>query len=456
MSRAPALTGWALSTCMAIALAGSVYRMPIQVDEALEVIVRTSEVSVGGALVDSLHNSHTTLRPMRDVQAKLLGEFGAMVGNYHVAFRGYHAGLVVLLVLLFTYLADVRTWPAVAALAVGLTVLTGLHTFQGLLREAYPVNHFLLIAVYGLLIVAIGRSRGGWWADTAAAAVVVLASMTLEAGLLLLPMAVAGYIAGLRGISTRGLIGLVAVTVAYVALRTDLGIAGTQLGERGTGFGTVELSGEEQISRFSQNPLPFYLYNAGMAALTVLLSQPESGQWTIVQAWHDGQVTPVFWVTTLSSLAMTTVIGWFLIERGATGRRRWREPLGLMFLVLLIVNAAMSYAYSKSEIVSLSGCVYALVACMATAELIGRARTRRATAIIAVVMMAVSSGWAIRSAGLQFKLRQAAVNARGGWAAQHPPPSDALVSQLKQESLFRVEMSATRLPPRYQRWWGQE
>ena len=34
MSRAPAITAWALSACMALALAGTVYRMPIQVDGA--------------------------------------------------------------------------------------------------------------------------------------------------------------------------------------------------------------------------------------------------------------------------------------------------------------------------------------------------------------------------------------------------------------------------------------
>ena len=455
MSKAPARTAWVLSVCMALALAGSVYRMPIQREDGLEVIVRTSKISLAAVFVEGLGNSSTMLRPMRELQTKLLGELGATLGNYHLAFRGYHAGLAVLLIFLFTYLANARTWPAVAGLAVGLTVLTGMHTFAGLMREAYPVNHFLLIAVYGLAIVALARSRAGWPGNIAAVLVFALALLTLESGMLLLPIAMASYTAGLRGISKRGLIGLLILTAVYLALRAGLGMAPTQLGERATGFGTVDLSSEEQRARFGQNPLPFYAYNVGMAALTVLVSQPEAGQWTMVQAWKEGHVTPAYWVNVISSVATTTLVIWFLIGRGATGRRRWAEPLSLAFIVVLIVNAFMSFAYSKAEIVSLAGILYALLVCSVVTELLSGRMFSRVTVVV-LVTIALSSAWAIRSAGLQFKLRQAAVNARGGWAIVHPQADDALVSQLKQEALLQTGMSATRLPPRYQRWFGEE
>ena len=44
-----------------------------------------------------------------------------------------------------------------------LTVLTGLHTFLGFLREAFPINHFLEIAVLALVALNLTLSRGGWW-----------------------------------------------------------------------------------------------------------------------------------------------------------------------------------------------------------------------------------------------------------------------------------------------------
>ena len=192
-----------------------------------------------------------------------------------------------------------------------------------------------------------------------------------------------------------------------------------------------------------------------MAALTVLVSQPEFGQWTVIQAWRDGHLAPVYWVNILSSVGTTTLVVWFLLGRGTSGRRRWTEPLPLAFLSVLIINAFMSYAYSKPEIVSLPGILYALVVCSVVTELLSHRTIRRATVVI-VAIAALGSGWAIRSAGLQFKMRQAATNARGGWAAVHPQAEDALVSQLKQEALFHNSMSAARLPPRYQRWFGEE
>ena len=47
MSHAPVVTAWALSACMALALAGTVYRMPIQVDEALTVTLQCLAADVG-------------------------------------------------------------------------------------------------------------------------------------------------------------------------------------------------------------------------------------------------------------------------------------------------------------------------------------------------------------------------------------------------------------------------
>ena len=468
MTRAPVVAAWALSACTALALAGGVYRIPIQVDDSLEVIVRTSESpSVAAVFVDGLHGSHTMLRPMREVQTRLLVDLGKGLGDYHLAFRGYHAAIAALLVALFTYLARVRAWPDVAALVFALTVLTGMTTTAGLLREAYPVNHFLLTALYGLSTLAIARSRGGWIADVVAGAVFLLAVFTLESGLLLLAIAAVAYATGLRGISRWGLCGLVAIAIGYVALRSGyLGMEGAQLGDRATGFGVGELTIAEQIDRFGPNPAPVYIYTVVMAALTVLLSQPDVGQWTIVEAWQRGDIPPVLWVAVLSSTATTALIAWYVLGRSGTGRRRWREPLPSVFLVLLAGNAIMSYAYAKNEIVSLAGVFYALVAYAAMAECLGRARPRMAALVIAVVFTGVSGAWAIRSVGLEFKLSQGSFNARGGWAGVLPPdrpdtwPRDprtlTMVSQLKQEAVMRRGNIVTRLPRRHTRWWGED
>jgi hypothetical protein len=162
------------------------------------------------------------------------------------------------------------------------------------------------------------------------------------------------------------------------------------------------------------------------------------------------------------------LIGWYLLTRGSRGVQRWREPVPFVFLVLLASNAVVSYAYAKTEVVSLAGVFYALVAFLAMSELLQRplARSRARAAIVTVALAALASGWALRSAGLHFKLRHGAFDARGGWAAVLPPnavdewPQDprivALLRQLKSEALTRRNVAATALPRRYQQWWGED
>src|SRR5262245_18658562 len=202
-----AITAWILGALTAIALAGSVYRIPIQVSDSLEVIERVVALpSATAAFDDGLTNSTTMLRPLKQVWAKLLvGAGEALNERFHLVFRGFHALAGVVLIALFVGVCRVREWTDVAALAFGLGVLTGMHTFVGLFRESFPVNHFLLVAIAVLVTFAISRSRGGGFADVAAVAIFAAAALTFESGLLVWPVAAAAYAAGLRGISRRGL-----------------------------------------------------------------------------------------------------------------------------------------------------------------------------------------------------------------------------------------------------------
>jgi hypothetical protein len=62
----PRIAAWVLGALTAVALAGSVYRVPIQVSDSLEVIERVIPMpSAAAAFVDGLHNSPTMLRPLK-------------------------------------------------------------------------------------------------------------------------------------------------------------------------------------------------------------------------------------------------------------------------------------------------------------------------------------------------------------------------------------------------------
>src|SRR4051812_34933205 len=218
----------------AVAVSASVFRIPIQVSDSVEIIeVIDRTPSIVSAFAEGLHASRTMLRPMRQTGTKLLLDVAHGIGGrYNLAFRGFHAAAAALLILLFTRIARPRDWTGVAALCFAMLVLTGLHTFGGMMREAYPINHFLLIAIYCLAAFAIAETRGGAVADVAACTLFVVASLTLESGLVVLAVAVAAYVSGLRGISRGALVAMTVLAVGYVILRVPvLHMIGNTVGE---------------------------------------------------------------------------------------------------------------------------------------------------------------------------------------------------------------------------------
>ncbi len=71
-----------------------------------------------------------------------------------------------------------------------------MHTFVGLFRESFPVNHYLIVAVSALATFALAQSRGGWLADLVAIVLLASAALSFESGLLVWPVAVAAYLVG--------------------------------------------------------------------------------------------------------------------------------------------------------------------------------------------------------------------------------------------------------------------
>lgn len=469
MSFGPRLAAWTLGAVTALALAGSVYRVPIQVSDSLEVIERVIPMpSAAAVFVDGLHNSPTMLRPLKGVRARLLVEAGdALGGRYHLVFRGYHALAGAALIALVVWVCRVRSWPDVAALAAALVVLTGMQTFVGLFRESFPVNHYLIVAICALATFALARSRGGWLVDLAALVLLATAALSFESGLIVWPVALAAYLSGLRGISRRGVVLMTVLVVLYAGLRVGyLGKQSTGIGERGTGFGAGTLTAEEQVERFGNQRALFYGYNVAAAVGAVLLSQPQAGQFTVVNAWNKGPLPPVFIVQMASSLATTLLIGWYLLSRGPGGARRWREPIALTFLAVLGVSALMSYSYTKDEIVSTAGVFYAVLSYTALQGLFSSRPPAWAGAMLVVVAIAASSAWAFRSAGLHLRLRHGAFEARAGWAYVLWPtdasrwPKDEhtrrVVARMRDEALLHPTVAPSLLPKWTEDWWGAD
>jgi hypothetical protein len=474
----PRAAAWAVTALFAIAVSASVFRIPIQVSDSVEILeVVDREPSVAAAFTQGLHASKTMLRPMRQVGTRLLLAVAhAASDRYNVVFRGFHAATAALLIVLFTYVARPRDWSGVAALCFAMLVLTGLHTFTGMMREAYPINHFLLIAIYCLAVFAVAESRGGLVVDMVACTLFVIASLTLESGLVVFGVALAAYMAGARGISRGALIAMALLAAGYVVLRGPLlHMTGNVVGERQTGYGTEMLTTSELRSRFGNMSWLLYGYTILSSVLTVPLSQPVAGQWTAFAPW-DPQAPPLFFLNDIgTSLVTTAVVVWYLWRRRPPdGRRRWRDPAPLSMLAVLLGSAVLSYAYAKSEIMSAAGVFYALVAYLAVRELaevlvrlmpdptipVGSAFRRT---IVIVLVLIVSSAWAWRAMGLQYRLQRGAFEARSEWVLRTPPfspppvqPAEArLTPRLLDEALHRGRTNPFLLWPPYARLWGE-
>jgi hypothetical protein len=443
-------------------------RKPIQLSDSLAELLDVQESPSLYATFVATAQRSAYLRPMRLVQIKAL--FDLANGQYRLAYTGFHALLLTAAILLFMNALRVETWADCAAGVFALTVLTGLHTFSGTLREAFPINHFLEIVVFGLMAINFAQSRGGRLVDVAANVVFVVAVLTLESGLLVWVIVVAAQASGMRGISRRGVVSMTMLVAGYLLLRFGFLSVGTPgLEERSSGFLVTMLEPDEIRARFGDNPIPFYMYNVATSVMSVLLSEPDGGIFEIPRGWLQDDLPPRIFLRVASSVMTSGLIAWFLVarlRRRNAGPLRRDEQLLIIAGVVLVANAVLSYAYTKHEIISVAGVFYALGTYVAARHALEHLRMRPhgALSVITVAMMAVmASLWAFRSAGVHHMLRQQAFKQRNDWAyvnqsfdsSPEGRRAEALVRQLRNGAFELRVTNPNMLPSWMDRWWGE-
>ena len=138
-----------------------------------------------------------------------------------------------------------------------------------------------------------------------------------------------------------------------------------------------------------------------------------------------------------------------------------------MFVVLLGANATLSYAYTKDDIMSVSGFFYGLAAYAAIRLLIGRVTPSQRTmaAVLTTVILATGMAWSVRSLGIHHVARTYAFKARNDWASQPgswkrtgrwpaDEPSQRLINQLRNDALSMKMPNPHFEPPWVARLWG--
>lgn len=428
-------------------VAYQVCRIPVQVSDSLGNLLQVQSQPLPDVFISQFSNG-AYVRPLLWAQVKIAYEGAG--GREPLMFKAIHVAQLVLLALLMLRLMRVDTGADVAAVVLATLVLFGLHTFDGLVREAFPINSFLTIALAVLAALNLAMGEPRWWRDAAAAGLFLLSILTLESGVLVVAALVAARTAGLKGVTWTGLGVTVLALAAYLVLRFAVLDAGTPgLSERASGFGFRMLEPAELTARFGSNPLPFYAYNVVASLASVLLADPRGGVWYAAQGVAAGQMWPAWLLINVAASALATgLVLWGAIDawrRWRAGRAEPRHRLLLASLAVLAANAVVSFAYTKDVIMSAGGVCFALAvytAASAALQVRGRAAAPAARAAVAIALAL----WTVRAAALPVRLEMQAARVRQewqdveGWLARQQiaavtPEARALVTRLRRSAL---------------------
>ena len=434
-------------TALTALVAYQVCRIPVQVSDSLGNLLQVQSQPLAEVFVSQFSNG-AYVRPLLWTQVKVA--YGGAGGREPLMFKAIHVAQLLLLALLFLRLTRVDTGADLAAAILAALVLFGLHTFDGLVREAFPINSFLTIvlAVLAVLNLAVGEPR--WWRDAAAMALFLLSILTIESGVLVVAALMAARAVGLKGVSWTG-VGVTGLALAaYLVLRFTVLDAGSPgLSERASGFGFRTLEPAELIARFESNPLPFYAYNVIASLVTVLLAEPRGGVWYAAQGVAAGQMWPSWLVINVAASALATGLvawgAWGALRRWRAGSAEPRDRLLLSSVAVLAANAVVSFSYTKDVIMSAGGACFALAVYAAASTALRAHAPPIRTAARTTVALALCL-WTVRAAALPVRLERQAAQVRRDWQdvngwlhRQHiaaaTPEARALVTRLRRSAL---------------------
>lgn len=466
----PRLAAFVLAGAFALAVAQSVYRIPLQVSDSLEAILISRHPTSSLSLLQQASQwSPTTLRPMRYLQARWLGEMAETLGlSYHVVFRGVHAAIAVALFAIFAWVANARRWSDVAALGFAMTVLVGLHTFDAMMREAFPVNHYAEIAAASLFVLGIALRPARRLTELLALVFLVGGLLLIESAVLIWVAIVACAALRMPGIRTRTAVSATLVIVLFMAGRAWLGIGSPGIGGHSSGWGGVRLEADELAAMFASNPWPFYLYNVVGGALSLAVSEPRFGVYQLLTPTQSGMVSPVVFVNMASSLIVTAAIIACCRSALRTPFRAWTNEQKILAVgtVMVGVSAALCVTYIKDDILSTAGVFYAAMSYISVRWLLERVDVSRRTLQAAAAALCLVLGaplWAFRAVGTHYELRRVAFTTRNDWALQSPRALAggesasledlALVARVRAEALRQKVTSPSFLPDWGDRYW---
>jgi hypothetical protein len=412
------LLAHAYGLLVAAVLGYFLFGLVVQVSDSFGNLLAVQAPTLGELLRDQF-SQRAYLRPLLWAQIKIVYELSD--GQYFLWFRGLHVVQVIVLVALCVRLMRPRAALDAALVPLALAVLIGSHTFAPLVREAFPINSFLTIAICCVAVANLAlRGQSRWYADALALGIFVACVLTVESGALIWVVCAAAYAMGARGLSRAAVATMTACLVGYFVLRMFLLDVGTpSLAERASGFGFGILEPSELIARFEGRAWIFYAYNVVSSISTVLFSEPKGGAWRFAFELSTGTVHPWSAVSVVSSAAATALVAWFVWTRRHR-LRRWTldedDRIVGVFVAVLVANAVISYPYTKNVIMSPAGAFFALAVYVAARRWLEHVPAKH-LGLTAILFAVLTCGWAYRVAGVHYNLRWTAAEQRAQWVS---------------------------------------
>ena len=148
------------ASLLAACLGYGLLRMPLQVHDGLDEIILSSKTPSVWAAFTATIGEAAYFRPLRFAQDKLLMELAP--GHYFAAYKAFHIALLIAAFALFAAALPIQTGIdfAAAIFFACRSAFTARPPRSSVVKEAYPINHFLEIVVLALAAMPV-RSRGG-------------------------------------------------------------------------------------------------------------------------------------------------------------------------------------------------------------------------------------------------------------------------------------------------------
>ena len=406
VSRAPMM--WALVYVALFALV--FFKIPWSLGDTYSHLAGPALSSWRDAFADAFTARGREYRPFFTLGIKAAYE---AVGTWLPFYQSLVLLLFGALLILVVWLCRPAGRPRALAACVAVSCICGLHTSR-ILFGFWPLNHYAAVMV--TMLVAIGlalhpRTRPHDWVF---GLLMLAATLSLEFGILIVPVLTVLWWVGAPGISWRGVMAMLAAVAVYAAIRFTFGDHSGELTLwADSGFGFQNLDANALRARFGDAPWVLWIYNVVSTMLTVLVSEPRDGVYSFVESLLARDMETWQWFQVGSS-ALTTLV----IAAGLFRGWPWKERDRLLVVAgcaLLVFGSVLSFVYTRDRLGLAGGIGYALLLYVAAGSLLDGPGSGRGRAVVTAVVTLVAAVWVIRSAETWFQLRDTAWDYHVEW-----------------------------------------